>query len=297
MSKPEVHPEVWKSGFGYALYYHLGSLTLGAAVSILLYIFMPINLFLEWGLVKTHQYTNPVVKAVVYSCTCCVKCVQEIVSYVNKGAIVEMVLRGDHDFFAAAGSAMRVVRTAEESVVSLRGVTMVFQAVGLVSTTAIGAYGTFWFTGTVNIFSDQHSEYYLENRLGVTMCAGLISFSVSMVFMWTLDSAADTMVFCWLVEGEDDRTHQTYAPKMLRDVVRFDDWEPHKDNRSIRGGGNMPYEGMMGADPMASYGSGSKEYGTSAGGYGREAAGWSSTSHLTNSPTHAESHSPKRQGR
>merc|ERR1719162_1681606 len=60
MSKPEVHPEVWKSGFGYALYYHLGSLTLGAAVSILLYIFMPINLFLEWGLVKTHQYTNPV---------------------------------------------------------------------------------------------------------------------------------------------------------------------------------------------------------------------------------------------
>lgn len=308
MSKPEVSPEVWRNAFTYALYYHLGSLTIGAAVTVLLYVFMPVNILLEWWLSVTYQYTNPVVKAIVYSCTCCVKCVSEIVSYVNKGAIVEMVLRGDHDFFAAAGSAMRVMRTAEDSIVSLHGVTIVFQIVGLVTTTAVGGFGTWWFTGTVNIFADQHSEYYLENRLGITIIAGLIAMSVSMVFMWTLDQAADTLVFCWLVEGEDDRTHQTFAPKLLRNVVRFDDWNPSKDGRMVRGlsHGNYPYEGMIPGSGLSTldYNSPSKMSMGGVGGYGLGGvggmsgigtgggAGWSSTSHLTNtasasnSPTH-----------
>jgi len=278
-SKPEVTPEVWRSGFSYACYYHAGSLCIGAAVTIVLYIFIPVHVVNELFLFKTQASINPVVKALVYSCTCCIKCTQEIVSYVNKGAIVEMVLRGDHDFFTSAGSAMRVMRNADESVVSLHGVTLVFQIVGLVTSAFIGAYATFWFTGTVNIFSDRNSEYFLENRVGVTCVAGIVAMAVSTVFMWTLDLVADSLLFCWLVEGEDDRTHQTYAPKLLRNVVRYDDWNPLKDNRMIKGGGSLDYQG----NPMDSYNSSmnSQNDPNSPSKRGVD-GGWSGTSHLTN---------------
>merc|ERR1719506_601240 len=127
--------------------------------------------------------------------------------------------------------------------------------------------------------------------------------------MWTLDQAADTLVFCWLVEGEDDRTHQTFAPKLLRNVVRFDDWNPSKDGRMVRGlSGNYPYEGMipgsglstldynspskMSMGGVGGYGMGGVGGMSGIGGIGSGGAGWSSTSHLTNtasasnSPTH-----------
>lgn len=238
MSKTEVGPEVWRSGFQYALIYHVGSLCLGAVVVVLLYIFIPVNVVLEFAVNKTNPSQNPVVKAMVYSCTCCIKCTQEVVSYVNKGAIVEMVLRGDHDFFASAGSAMRVMRDADHSVMSLHGLTFIFQIVGLVSSATIGIFVTYWFTGTVNIFADEHSKYFLENRLGITVVAGIIAIAVSSVFMWTLDLVADSLLFCWLVEGEDDRTHQTFAPRTLRNVIRFDDVDLLKDSRMISGGGS-----------------------------------------------------------
>jgi len=245
---------------------------MGAAVTIVLFVFIPLHVVSEFFLNQTMTSMNPVVKALVYSCTCCIKCTQEIVSYVNKGAIVEMVLRGDHDFFTSAGSAMRVMRNADQSVISLHGVTLIFQIVGLVTSAAVGAYITWWFTGTVNIFSDKKSEYFLENRLGITMVAGIVAMAVSTVFMWTLDLVADSLLFCWLVEGEDDRTHQTFAPKLLRNVVRFDDWNPIiKDNRMISGGGSMP--GSMGYT------------GVSAGGYAAESY---------NSPSHSQSNSPTR---
>jgi hypothetical protein len=244
LSKPEITAEVWRNGFTYAIFYHVGSLSLGAAVTIVLYIFLPLHVINEFFLTKTSTSQNPVVKAVIYSFTCCIRCTHEIVSYVNKGAIVEMVLRGDHDFFASAGSATKVMRTAEYSVVSLHGVTLVFQIIGLLTSAAIGAAVTWWFTGTINIYADQRSEFFLEDRLGVTVISGLISMAVSTVFMWTLDLVSDSLLFCWIVEGEDDRTHQTYAPKALRNVVRFDDFVPGGDNRMIKGAGDYPYDGL-----------------------------------------------------
>lgn len=282
MTKAEVKPEVWQNGFTYAFYYHIGSLCVGAALSLALYIFMPIHIINEflWG--KTHTSPNPVVKAIEYSCTCFNKCTQEIVSYVNKGAIVEMVLRGDHDFFTSSGSSVRVMRNAEPSIGSLHRVTFIFQLVGVVTSAAVGAYTTIWFTSTVNIFADRNSKYFLENRIGIACTAGIISMAVSTVFMWTLDLVADSLLFCWLVEGEDDRFHERFAPKLFRNAVRFEDFHEQGRLGVIKGGGSLAYEGMHqggggydGSQYMHTTGSPASKNQRSA------AVTWSDTSHLT----------------
>jgi hypothetical protein len=229
MSKPEIGPETWKSGFYYAIFYHLGSLALGAAVLMVLAIFAPFNHFLEWLVFKTEGWENPCIQAVVYGCTCCTKCVQEVVASVNKGALVELVLRGDTDFFESANVSVRMMKRASTSesfhrkgIVALHGVTFSFQIVGLMTTAIAGGYATYWITGAVNIFSDPRSEYFLENRIGVVLLAAFFSGAVSTVFVYTLDLVADTLLFCWLVEDEEGKLHNRFAPKLLRDLV-FDD--------------------------------------------------------------------------
>merc|ERR1719265_2541439 len=54
-----------------------------------------------------------------------------------------------------------------------------------------------------------------------------------MVFMFSLEMVADSLMFCWLVEGQDDRTHTLYAPRTLRDLI-FEDVAPRsKRDRSM----------------------------------------------------------------
>jgi len=223
MSKKEITPDVWRAGFSHAVFYHIGSLSMGAILSIVLILFMPVHVLSEFFVAQGDRSQNPVVRALMYSCVCCIQCSQEIVSYVNKGAIVDMVFHGHHDFFTAAGSAMRVMRSADQSVVSLYGVTFIFQIIGLVTSAAVGAFATSWFTSTVNIFADQRSKYFLENRMGITIIAGIIAMAVSTVFMWTLDLVVDSLLFCWIVEDRDDKFHQNYAPKLLKNAIIFDD--------------------------------------------------------------------------
>jgi hypothetical protein len=88
MSKPEILPQVWIDGFFYALVYHIGSLSIGAAVTIALYIFIPIHVVSEFFLLKSQTSLNPVVKAMVYSCTCCIKCTQELLVHGIRNAFV-----------------------------------------------------------------------------------------------------------------------------------------------------------------------------------------------------------------
>jgi hypothetical protein len=254
MSKPAVEPDIWKQGFSFAMVYHLGSLSIGAVVIVMLYVLIPIkvaNEFFVFGAMHSRN-RNPVIEAIMYSCASLVKCTEEIVSFANKEAIVEMVLRGDMGFFACAGSASRVMRRAERNVMSLHGVTMIFQIINLATSAAVGVYTTFWFISNVNIYADRRSEFFVDNRIGITMIAGLIAMAVSTVFSWTVDLVSDSLLFCWQVESEDDRTHQTYAPKALRNVVMFEDVGPLKDSRLVSGAGNIPYDGMTSRSRHAS---------------------------------------------
>jgi hypothetical protein len=89
MSKQEVSPEVWRKASRFALFNHVGSLCMGASTISLLYIVAPLGVLLNHSLNSNSR--NPVLKAIASSCSCCTTCAQEMVAYVNKGAIVEMV--------------------------------------------------------------------------------------------------------------------------------------------------------------------------------------------------------------
>jgi len=151
-------------------------LCIGAAVILLLYIFIPLQVVVQLVVGQTHRTQNPCIKAMVYSCTCCIKCTQEIVSYVNKGAIIEMVLRGDFDFFTSAGSSMRVMRDAELSVISLHGVTMVFQIVGIVISGGLGGFLAYWFLGGLLYTRWVAGGFSVYSRtiLQITAAAGVV---------------------------------------------------------------------------------------------------------------------------
>lgn len=232
LSKPEVEPETWKQGFWWAFTKHLGSVVLGAFLLTLFGLYRPIHFVVRNCMDRAQKQTTHTGKAIVECCECCTTCVQEVVRYVDRNAVAEMVLNGDCDFFQAAHNAAQAMdkfdkENKELSLSGLSNSTWPYQTLGLALTAAAGAGITQFVTRNINIYTARESEYYLENRMGVTIVASLVAILVCQVFMFLLDLTTNTMLYCWLVEGNDEKKlnphqsqrHNTFAPKTLRNLI------------------------------------------------------------------------------
>jgi len=214
VQKQDVGPTVWPKGCAYALGYHHGSLALGSFIVAIFRLFRS-------GLQAIAKYSkgtgNAIAEAIASSCMACVWCFEEIVRFMNKNAIIELVLNSK-DFFTSAGAAVKRLSTAIPEVAALTGITSAFQVVGFLM---IGGFGTalaLLATMRFSVFSDPASDWYLENRIAVIVVSALISFGVAGAFMFIFDIVSDAMLFCWLVDQEDGKTE--FAPAPLRKVFR-----------------------------------------------------------------------------
>mmetsp|Transcript_1893 Transcript_1893/g.4831 ORF Transcript_1893/g.4831 Transcript_1893/m.4831 type:complete len:712 (-) Transcript_1893:40-2175(-) len=212
VEKQSVAPTVWARAAGYCLGYHHGSIALAAFIVA---IFRLVRTALE-AIAKYSKTTgNAVAEAIASTCMACVWCFEEIVRFMNKNAIIELVLNSK-DFFTSAGAAMKRISTALPEVAALNGITSVFQVVGFL---LIGVFGTLiavLATTRLPFFSDPASDSYLEHRAIVIGVAAFISFGVAAAFMFIFDIVSDALLFCWLVDQEDGKAE--YAPKPLRKV-------------------------------------------------------------------------------
>jgi uncharacterized protein (TIGR02452 family) len=234
LSKIDVKPKMWLSGLTFAVTYHLGSLVFGAAVLALFSILKPLSILLEWFFATTEDVTNPCVEAAVYGCACFNACVKEILGVIHKEALVQLVLQGN-DFAPSSSSSMRIIRGAGASrdfnskgAAAVHGLTLIYQALGVVIAAILGGYFTFRFIGTVGILADPNSQFFLMNRIGITFLAALAAAGTSLIYMGTLDLVSDTLLFCWLLEVEEDTIQHKFAPLHLRELILEDVVDKYK---------------------------------------------------------------------
>lgn len=212
LSKRPVSAAVWGEGLWHALRYHLGSVALGAALVSC----FRLTAALCGYVTRQARGENKVAAAIGHIFMCCVWCYEEVVRFINKNAIIEMVLRST-DFFTSAGRAFRRVERALPEAAALNGITVLFQVLGSIVMTGIGGYTAFLLVSGLSMYSDPSSQWYLESPLFVVVANAGLAFLISAVFMTMFDMTSDTLLFCWLTDTEDGVAE--FAPKPLRNLV------------------------------------------------------------------------------
>lgn len=212
LSKRPVDGNVWAKALWAALRYHLGSIALAAA---LLSSFRLANAIFGY-IARQAKGTNRAAAAIGHAFMGCVWCYEEVVRYINKNSLIEMVLRST-DFFTSAGVASRRLECALPEAAALNGITIFFQILGNVAITGIGAYAALWSVSNLDVYSDPASAWYLERPLLVVAVALLLSNLVATVCMAAFDMTSDTLLFCWLHDTDEGAAE--FAPAPLRALL------------------------------------------------------------------------------
>eukprot|EP00930_Biecheleria_cincta_P081055 TRINITY_DN6965_c0_g1_i1.p1 TRINITY_DN6965_c0_g1~~TRINITY_DN6965_c0_g1_i1.p1 ORF type:complete len:1501 (+),score=370.60 TRINITY_DN6965_c0_g1_i1:71-4573(+) len=212
-TKTELDNNVWKQGIIYALRYHMGSLALGAAITSL---FRPIHAPMAIVSKQARFLERHASASAMANCLCCVWCFEEIVRYINKNAIIYMVLNSDN-FFVSAGAAVKLVTRADQDIGKVNGITGSFHSIGLLGTVSLACYLSTVALGGCALYASQDSKLYIENRVAIVAAAGLFSAGVASCFMSLFDVVFDTLLFCWLSDNKQEEV--IFAPGQLVDVL------------------------------------------------------------------------------
>jgi len=212
-AKPSVEIKVFFEGIYMGLRYHTGSLALSA---LIVAIFRIVHGILELIAKEANATGNPVAASIAHCCMCCVWCFEQVVRFINKNAIIQIVLRSQ-DFFTSAGSAIKVLAGAAKEVSGLNGITFLFQILGITSISMSTAAVTFFMATNINFYNSKESDYFLEEPMVVVAVGAIIGLIVGGAYMFIFDMVSDTLLFCWLTDTEDGVTE--FAPAPLRNLI------------------------------------------------------------------------------
>jgi len=211
--KPSMESTIFCEGVHKALRYHTGSLALSAFIIAL---FRIAEGFLRIIAKEAKATGNPVAASIAHCCMCCVWCFEQVVQFINKNAIIEIVLKSK-DFFTSAGSAMKTLTGAAAEVSGLNGITFLFQLLGVFSISTACAGLTHILVTNINVYNMKESDFFVEQPMYVVICGALIGCVVGSAYMFIFDMVSDTLLFCFLTDTEDGVTE--FAPKPLRNIA------------------------------------------------------------------------------
>mmetsp|Transcript_121127 Transcript_121127/g.304590 ORF Transcript_121127/g.304590 Transcript_121127/m.304590 type:complete len:219 (+) Transcript_121127:3-659(+) len=181
--------------------YHFGTLAFG---SLLLAMFQMLYFILSVIYKQTKSTSedgtmNKVAGVAAGCCLCCLKCWENIVRYMNKNVYTVVVMNSEH-FCTGAHTVVKVFAEDFAALGILEGVTKVFQVGGVVTITGVGSYLTWFVLRNVKAFNDSSSPHVVPQPEVVTVAAGALCFSISLVFMNIFDVISDTILLCWSLD-------------------------------------------------------------------------------------------------
>mmetsp|Transcript_51739 Transcript_51739/g.168150 ORF Transcript_51739/g.168150 Transcript_51739/m.168150 type:complete len:662 (+) Transcript_51739:221-2206(+) len=201
-------------GLHVGILYHAGSLAFG---SLLIAILRTIQKVIEYAQMKNKEAgDNQIVKLVLCVCGCCIKCLKDIVGFVNKNAYIDMAITSN-GFCTAAQRALQMILELGGAMAVLNGATFVFSFFGVLFITVACAGGSYIAAGFPP-FNDQSSTFFVEDPLALAAVAAVLAFLVALSFMDVLDMASDTLLYCYGVDlqsGKEDHN----APHALQELV------------------------------------------------------------------------------
>jgi len=181
-------------GLGVGLMWHQGTFAFG---SFIIAVFSFIQRVIEYQ--ERQNPDNPVARAILCMCYCCVTFCKSFAEFINKNAYIDVALKG-HSFCVAAKQALHIMVECAAGMVILNGATYVFQLVGLVLITVVTLVLAEALT-QLSMFTDPTSQMFLENPVMVVIVCGLIAFGIAKLFMDVFDMVSDTLMFCLGLEG------------------------------------------------------------------------------------------------
>jgi len=193
-------------GFHVGFSFHAGSLAFG---SFLLAFLHAVQKAIEYAEMKNKEGgNNKVVSCVLGICGCCIKCLQEVIGFINKNAYIDMAINSG-SFCTSARNALAMIVELAGAMAILNGATFVFAVFGSALITLLS--GAFAFVlCQMGTFAQEGSKYHIEEPLAVTVVAMCVAFLVSLAFMHVFDMASDTLLYCYgcdLHTGNHEHPH------------------------------------------------------------------------------------------
>ena len=206
-----------------AFVYHLGSIAFGALILSVTILFRWILTLLANKLNNVDLQTNKAAQCMCGCLTCCVKCFEKFVQFLNKNAYTRIALTGESFCDAARNSFLMIFNNAARFSV-LGSIGEVFSFLGKVLISCLTTY-----LGYLLITRREEYSDLVNNPLGPTLIFLICSYLVSSLFMSVYDMACDAIIICFISDEELHKQQPVYAPEPLREFM--------EEHREGEGGG------------------------------------------------------------
>ncbi|CAE8642301.1 unnamed protein product [Polarella glacialis] len=205
-------------GFIVALFYHLGSLALGAFMLALL---RSVRIIMMWISRQAKNDGSMVCFALASCCTCCITFAQRYLEFLNKNAYIDIALSSSN-YCTAAQNALGFISSAGGKVLVLNGACFVV-CIAVVLGVGTCTTGMTWLLVTTNSrYTSDRSLHHVENPYFVSAIAGFIGASVALCFMVIFDHVSDTLVYVFVWNrSHGHNTVAKYCPDVLLNLLEY----------------------------------------------------------------------------
>lgn len=163
---------------------------------------------------------NSATQCIAGTCACCLECFRRCLEFINKNAYIDIAINST-DFLHAGLNAVKFIADHAAVIGLLNGACFIFEVVGVLLPTGVSAWLTYIVATHVDHFADPASSSYVINPLPITIAAGAMSCTVSIVFMVVFDQCADTLLFVYADNLYDDPSSvDMYAPDSLSGLTK-----------------------------------------------------------------------------
>lgn len=200
---------VWR-----AILYHTGTLAFGSLVGPL---FAPVSglCLLVDGCCDPRR-RRPDCPPVVACLLSCMSGLKNFLEPLNKLAFIDTAVRSN-GFLKAAHEYFKTIFAEGPAFLAVMGASSLFSLAGTLFVVGISTFVCHYTITTRPSFTMDTSAYYIANPFNVTFCAGLLTGVVSLGIMSILDYAADTALYCYVLDlNTYGRGNRKYCPEYLR---------------------------------------------------------------------------------
>jgi len=236
-SKPNVACGTPTSGLTSVLFYHIGSLTIGAPFIFFFRPFRLVGEYLHHFIHHTedhaeggHKQEESGIRSILSLFS---HAFHSIFGPFSKDAYTDLVLNGTDGFFTSAFAAAQTVHHAGGTIAVLFGSMMTFEMFGTFFITMTCTWAVMMVQANVGAFNEPTNKYYIEDKMASVIASSFIAFAVAYAWMSTWNQTADVLLYCvaWnrhqLHAGEEHKVEHTeligevneFCPQHLRYLI------------------------------------------------------------------------------
>jgi len=214
-----------------ALWYHTGSIALGAPV---IFFFRPFRMFAQCvgGFLsktadpdKGPSYSDDPHNSNIKGClTLMSACLEQVFGKYSKIAFTELVLNGQDGFLTCSQAAFTFLVRSGGSIAHLHGAMILYELFGTLCITLFCGWAVWIIQEKVDVFNEVESAFYIENKNASLVACMLIAFAIGTSWMSMWNQTADVLLYCvaWnrrqVHLGEE---HGVEEPDMIGEVKVF----------------------------------------------------------------------------